>query len=456
MTPQCQFMQDDLKAYLDGELSLSRRMAVRRHLAQCAACREELKIMEQIGQQLHAQEAPAEQKLNPELREKILTAIPAASPAPAPPRRKSPSIYRRLLIPSLATAATVFVLAIIAPTFNRARENARMSSPFASSAGSAQFEREAAPSSQRSKKAVSAAPAPPASLSAPAGSSAGGDLATAKQRLTLNEVQGGAYKRLVKPGDPKSDAEKYSDNADTSGLPSSLRRVHQEARIAVAVSDLEEKSNSVLSLVKSSNGYIASNTLVTGADGLKSATLAVRIPVRRFETVLAEIGKLGDVKSKNITGEDVTEQFSDAQQADNVLASELTVKESMLKAALLKAEKAEKEGKPIPTTWQLRAEVRRLRIEAAQTRARLELLKKISDLANIEVELREKPRTASEGGFLQQMGDTSRDAFDSFLLAARLPIMLLIWILAYAPLWLPLVLIYRFASREYFKKAPRT
>jgi prepilin-type processing-associated H-X9-DG protein len=475
-----------------------------------------MKIMEQIGQQLKAQDAPGEPTLNAALREKILTSIPDELPernevyVTEPRPRRAP--YQNLLFQTGIVATTIMLFVVvttviggrkISNTFNAASSGmidgpaASESSPAVSAASPASSARQrlakndmaTEAAKDRIRSTTSGATNPtfsigdePTGVTLPAPPAAGsvmskaatrhldganygfadgevkwykGRQANEAQRYARGEPRGknevaGDDKAAI--GMSRGAAPTTSGDSDASNLPSSLRRVHQEARIAVAVADLEEKSNSVISLVKSSGGFIANNTLVTGADGLQSATLTVRVPVRRFETVLAEIGKLGDVKAKNITGEDVTEQFSDAQQADIVIGSELTVKESILKAALLKAEKAEKEGKPFATNWQLRTEVRRLRIEAAQARARLDLLKKISDLANIEVELREKSRKETEGGFAQQLGDTSRTAMESFLLAARLPIMLLIWVLAYTPLWLPVLLIYRYATRAYQKK----
>ena len=49
--------QDDLKAYLDKELPLFRRLAVREHLTRCASCREEITQMTQMTTELRKAEA---------------------------------------------------------------------------------------------------------------------------------------------------------------------------------------------------------------------------------------------------------------------------------------------------------------------------------------------------------------------------------------------------------------
>src|SRR5207249_2254080 len=53
----CEAVRDDLKALRDGELSPLRRALVRRHVEQCAACREEMNVMEQIENQLREAES---------------------------------------------------------------------------------------------------------------------------------------------------------------------------------------------------------------------------------------------------------------------------------------------------------------------------------------------------------------------------------------------------------------
>ena len=242
-----------------------------------------------------------------------------------------------------------------------------------------------------------------------------------------------------------------TSNNIAADLPSTLRRVHKEARIGVGVARVEDSSEAVEAMVKSAGGFVLSNALTTGGNGLKSANLSLRVPVGQFETVLSRIAKLGTVRSKNVAGEDITERFSDADQAERVLNSELSVKESMLQAALQREKEAQKKKDSYRVSWQQRADVRQLRIQAAQARARLELLKKVSELSNIEVELNEKPAPPQAAGFTEELGRTSREAFASFAIAVRVPINILIWILAYAPLWLPLILIYRFATKHYVR-----
>ncbi|MGI4787951.1 MAG: anti-sigma factor family protein, partial [Janthinobacterium lividum] len=73
----CTQYEDDLKAYLDGELSWLRRQAIRRHLTHCASCQKEILEMTQIAEDLRSAE-PTE-ALSPALREKLLGVEPTPS-----------------------------------------------------------------------------------------------------------------------------------------------------------------------------------------------------------------------------------------------------------------------------------------------------------------------------------------------------------------------------------------
>ncbi len=94
--------QANLKAYLDGETSAIRGWLVRGHLAQCAECREELRWLRRLGEDMKELEST---RPRPELRARILASLPAAPPAPGirvvhsrPDRESSPHFMPRLAL----------------------------------------------------------------------------------------------------------------------------------------------------------------------------------------------------------------------------------------------------------------------------------------------------------------------------------------------------------------------
>jgi hypothetical protein len=459
----CPVSLEELLAYRDHELPTWRRVLVRRHLQRCDLCRQEIQLMTQITEELKTEELQSgentsQSTLPPVLRSRILSQLPQNTEAGSVKQRTaSIAVSRsrpRLMWLEWSGLAGAFLLLIV---FSMTMMGRRVSNTFNSAANGLSGGDETTSYSSPSYRSfpMDIGTAPPAS--APSGA-----IDATRNRIQESFARQDTFKQRRVTGDA-ADAVAGSASSSASrgaaNLPSALRRVHKEARIGVAVEDVETDSNAVIGMTSSAGGYVVSNTLTTGANNLKTANLSIRVPVKQFDAVMSQISKLGDVKSKNVSGEDVTERFSDAEQAERVLGSELSVKESMLQAALQRetaARKKEKREANYRVPWQQRAEVRQLRIEAAQARARLELLRKISELSSIEVELNEKPAAPQATGFTQELSRTRDEAFASFAVALRVPLNLLIWIVAYSPLWLPLLIFYRFAAKHYRRNTSRS
>lgn len=68
----CEMIRDDLKAYLDGQVSLPRKAEIALHLAGCAACRQEAEAMKRISGVLRSLDS---EPLDLEMRAKILERV---------------------------------------------------------------------------------------------------------------------------------------------------------------------------------------------------------------------------------------------------------------------------------------------------------------------------------------------------------------------------------------------
>ena len=229
-----------------------------------------------------------------------------------------------------------------------------------------------------------------------------------------------------------------------SADPDSLRQVHKEASIGLQVPNPEATGDTLNTMVKETGGYVASNNLSTEPDGLKSGEMIVKVPEAQFETFLASVARLGKVQSKNITGQDITEKTSDAHEAQAVQESDLAKSEARLKALGSRAK------------WEDQENTRDLRVQLAQTRARLKLLKRMAALGTLTIELSQTPKAAAvppvTNGFTGTLKTTTHDALQSLVGSASALLALVIWLLAYAPLWVPLAFLGRYALKEYKKR----
>ncbi len=236
-----------------------------------------------------------------------------------------------------------------------------------------------------------------------------------------------------------------ADTLTLNGDPDSLRQVHKEAGIGLRVADPDAAGDKINDMVKETGGYVAANNLTTDTDGHKSGELIVKVPAAQFETFLAAVASLGTVVSKNITGEDITEKTSDAHEAQGVEASDLAQAEARLKSL----------GKH--ATWEDKEDTQDERVKLAETRARLKLLKRMAALGTITVDLSETSKGAAAaspvtGGFTGTLQATTHDALQSLVGSAAALLALVIWLLAYAPIWVPLLFLGRYALKEYKKR----
>jgi anti-sigma factor RsiW len=459
-------LQSELKAYLDGQLPFVLRQRVRRHLKRCAACREELSAMEQISNELHA-DGP--KPLESSLRDRILSAVSnTASQAAAPERPKLSGRWRRKPLLIWGGAATALVAWFtLYPLFQGGRE---MSRSAADQASSTLMAKRAVPSFSRDyDETVAKTPAPaggpmvhtpsdsPAAGEPPVASGGSPGMAPERGR----GFAGGAFASAAASshGEMKKRAQQSSpilivkggmkakQEADLNGNLNALtddekveRQVHRGATITVQVDNVEARSEQAAQCAQTAGGFVANNELSTGDDNTKTASLTLKVPVTQFEAVLSQVARMGEVKAKNVTGEDLTEKISDQEQAEHVLRQDIGTTQEELSQRLSRSARQERMDT-----------LRELRTRIAQTGARLKLLRKLGALSDITLELNEKPRPApapKTGGFLSDMNDTLHGAVQSMMQAARLPILTFIWILAYSPLWLLLILGYRYAVRR--------
>lgn len=241
---------------------------------------------------------------------------------------------------------------------------------------------------------------------------------------------------------PHSVLQSYDTGSSVADDLPTERQVHREASLTIEVANAEQQSESVERLVKESKGYVAQNQLTTAEDNTRQSSLTCKVPVDQFDTVMGQIARLGLLKGKTLSGEDITEKVSDEQETGHVLRADIVTTEEKLKTRRRHSETVRDEET-----------LRRLRIRVAQSQARLKMLTRLGTLSEITVELDEKPKNPApaevkpSSPFMQEVSGTGQAAAHSFLMALRLPIQLLVWIVVYSPLWALLFIAYRRMTR---------
>jgi hypothetical protein len=196
------------------------------------------------------------------------------------------------------------------------------------------------------------------------------------------------------------------------------------ASISLEVKEFKAAVDEVSSIASRYGGYISDSFMNNEGVGRKTGYVIVRVSERNFDAAIADLEKVGDVLNKNISGQDVTEEYIDLEAR----IANLTLEEQRYQDILKKAEKVE-------DLLAIERELSRVRGEIESMQGRLNYLKNRVDLATITVNLAEPEVVVHESKFRQAIDA----AIEGFLATIRgmvilagylfplLLILLLIW-----------------------------
>lgn len=136
---------------------------------------------------------------------------------------------------------------------------------------------------------------------------------------------------------PRSPAEEKSkkESVEDKGSAHDSAMIVYTAVITMAVYQVQPNLAMVERIAKEQGGYLSVRT---------DNKITVRIPRAKFEPTLAAIEKIGDVLHRDVTAEDVTDQYVDLEiRIKNAKAMQTRLKQLLEKAAVKEALEIEKE-----------------------------------------------------------------------------------------------------------------
>jgi len=139
------------------------------------------------------------------------------------------------------------------------------------------------------------------------------------------------------PGAPPSNtAAKAADQSSGAVAQAADRLVVKTANLSLVVNDPSDAVQKISALATGMGGFVvSSNTTEASVDSqgnkIMQASLTVRVPSGQLDAALAQIrGMAVEVKSVNVTGQDVTAQYTDLQsQLNNAEAAEAKLQQIM-------------------------------------------------------------------------------------------------------------------------------
>jgi len=154
------------------------------------------------------------------------------------------------------------------------------------------------------------------------------------------------------------------------------RKIVKRGALRVAVRGVEANAARVQEQFEGAGGRVAGSRSFEG----KSLSLHGAVPAARLEATMDAIASLGDVESRSLSTDDVTEEFADTSTR---LANDLALRDR-LRALLERATDVE-------DVLAIERELTRLQSEIEARQGRIDRLGKDVEMSSLEVTLVEKP-----------------------------------------------------------------
>jgi hypothetical protein len=157
----------------------------------------------------------------------------------------------------------------------------------------------------------------------------------------------------------------------------------------MSVQDVKEVNAGIQKMLGEAGGYIK-NSEIWQENGRTRGTMTLRVPDGRLDGFVSGLETLGKVERKNISGQDVTEEYYDATARGATLEKQ----EKRLLELLNKAGS-------VKEMLEIENELARVRGEIESIQARLKVLDNLVDYATVNIELKD-PKTISATGTLKE------------------------------------------------------
>ena len=278
--------QEELMAYLDGELATERAVEAAAHLERCDPCQELAAELRKMSQEMMGWEV---EELEPAVEMPI--AIRAALQDVPRKSRKAlkPRGWRVLLTQrGLAWAGGVLGLALFFIVFGVSRLRPELQT----ADYGAVWPATPTPTRGRVENGESIS----AQLISPNEASVG------KSRSSGSVSASG----LIKDGKEADETEEKSSQ-DVPEIP----MIARTAGLTLVAKDFDKTRASMEEILKRHGGYIGELNVSAPADAGRTLTATLRIPAPQLEAALAELKQLGQVENESQGGEEVTAQYVD-------------------------------------------------------------------------------------------------------------------------------------------------
>jgi hypothetical protein len=181
------------------------------------------------------------------------------------------------------------------------------------------------------------------------------------------------------------------------------QKVIKTSYMSLEIEDYKEATVEIETIAQTHGGYV-SDSSVRDIDGRKIGYITIRVPEKSFEDAIAGLESVGTLKEKNISLQDVTEEYIDLQaRLDNLERQEERYLEILDMATT------------VEDILQVESQLERIRGQIESLQGRLNYLNNRISLSTIQVQLEEPKEVVHES----KVGEAFDRAIDAFLQAVR-------------------------------------
>jgi multisubunit Na+/H+ antiporter MnhB subunit len=287
--------QEELMAYLDGELATNRAVAAAAHLEHCAECQELAADLRKLSQELMAWEVEQSESSS-EISDEIVAALENRKKEPKKRSASAGWSWGMLFTPSrLAMAGGVVVLFLLVmamsiPNLLRSSYSANKSARMARERAASQAQTPQSGPVLSDTYSSGGVPPPPPKM--------------------LTQSRGiGALGKMEETGQKDDEIDSSERTLDLPTVP----MIARTAGLTLTTKEFDKTRATLEEILKRHNGYMGELKVSAPADAGRTLTATLRIPVQQFEAAMAELKKLGRVEDESQGGEEVTQQYVDLQ-----------------------------------------------------------------------------------------------------------------------------------------------
>ena len=228
--------------------------------------------------------------------------------------------------------------------------------------------------------------------------------------MPANDTDKAFLKEEAPPPPANRISEKIASNNNSSSSqvnPSISKKIIKNGDLKIQVGDIKKAQDQVSSIVKSNKAYIQKEEFQNN-DNEENIDLTIRVPHQNFDALVNSFSDgVGSVLSKNISSDDVTEEYTD-----------VSIKLANKKIYLEKYRDMLKSAKTTKDILEIQENIRELEDEIDVSEGRLRFIDDRVNYSTLNLSLyKEKVRTSatSKVGFGSRFGDSVTEGWNSFV-----------------------------------------